>query len=312
MSQLTPTEWIWRDGAFVPWGDATLHLLSHSVQFGSAAFEGIRCYPTAEGPAIFRLREHLQRLITSVRIYRVELPYTLDELVDACVQTVVRNGLERCYIRPMVVHGFGAAGMVPAGSPLHVFVPCWPWGAYLGADASERGIAACVSSWQRVAPNTIPAMAKVAGNYLSGQLIKLEALANGYDEAIALSPGGTVSEGSGQNVFAVVDGVLHTTPLDGTILGGITRATIMTLAREAGYVVREQMIARETLYGADEVFLCGTATEVAPVTSLDRIRIGSGTPGPITRYLRDRYLDVVHGRVPDAHGWLTRVPSSTG
>lgn len=311
MSSLTPTPWIWRDGAFIPWADATLHVLSHSMQFGSAAFEGIRAYATPQGPAIFRLREHLQRLLTSVKIYRMELDFTLDQLVDACVETVARNGLDSCYIRPMVVRGFGAAGMVPHGSPIHVFIPVWPWGTYLGEGALERGVAACITSWHRVAPNTIPAMAKIAGNYLSGQLIKMEALANGYDEGIALSPAGTVSEGSGQNVFAVVDGILHTTPLDGTILGGITRHTMITMAREAGLEVRETTIARETLYGAEELFVCGTASEVTPVTSLDRIRIGTGTVGPITRQLQQRYMAIVTGREPDVHGWLTRVPRAT-
>jgi branched-chain amino acid aminotransferase len=307
MANLTPTDWIWRDGEFVPWADATLHVLSHSMQFGSAAFEGIRAYATPTGPAIFRLREHLQRLVTSVRIYRMELDYTVDQLVDATVETVARNGLDSCYIRPMIVRGFGAAGMVPTGSPIHVYIPVWPWGTYLGPEALERGIAACISSWHRVAPNTIPAMAKIAGNYLSGQLIKMEALANGYDEAIALSPGGTVSEGSGQNVFAVVDGILHTTPLDGTILGGITRASMIQLAKDAGYEVREGAMARETLYGAQELFICGTASEVTPVTSVDRIRIGTGTVGPITRDLQSRYMDIVTGRAPDTHGWLTHV-----
>ena len=307
MSSLTPTTWIWRDGEFVPWADATLHVLSHSIQFGSAAFEGIRAYGTPQGPAIFRLREHIERLVTSVKIYRLELDYTVEQLMDACVATVARNEVDSCYIRPMVVRGFGAAGMVPVGSPVHVFVPVWPWGTYLGHAALEHGIAACISSWHRVAPNTIPAMAKIAGNYLSGQLIKMEAVANGYDEAIALSPSGTVSEGSGQNVFVVVDGILHTTPLDGTILGGITRASIIELAKDAGIPVRETAIARETLYGAEEIFVCGTASEVTPVTSLDRIRIGNGTVGPITRALQTRYLDIVHGRVPDVHGWLTHV-----
>jgi branched-chain amino acid aminotransferase len=307
MSRLPETEWIWRDGEMIPWADATLHVLAHSMQFGSAAFEGIRCYSTPQGPAIFRLREHLQRLITSVRIYRVELDYSLDQLVEAACAVVARNRMESCYVRPMVVRGFGAAGMVPIESPVHVFIPCWAWGTYLGAGALENGVDACISSWQRVAPNTIPAMAKIAGNYLSGQLIKMEALENGYQEGIALSPGGTVSEGSGQNVFLVSEGVLYTTPLDGTILGGITRASIIQLAREAGLVVREQGIAREMLYGADEIFLTGTASEVTPVRSLDRIRIGSGKVGPITKQLQTQYLDIVQGRVPDTHGWLTHV-----
>lgn len=308
MAELKATEWIWRDGEMIPWADATLHVLAHSMQFGSAAFEGIRCYATPTGPAIFRLREHLQRLLTSIHIYRMDIDYNLEQLTAAACDVVARNGLDSCYVRPMVVRGFGAAGMVPIESPIHVFIPCWPWGTYLGAEAMEKGVDACVSSWQRVAPNTIPAMAKVAGNYLSGQLIKMEALANGYHEGIALSPSGTVSEGSGQNVFVVSNNVLYTTPLDGTILGGITRASIIQLAADAGYgAVREQPIPREMLYGADEMFVCGTASEVTPVRSVDRIRIGTGAVGPVSRDLQTRYMDIVTGRAPDTHGWLTHV-----
>ncbi len=307
MSRLEETEWIWRDGELIPWADATLHVLAHSMQFGSAAFEGIRCYATPKGPAIFRLREHLQRLLTSVHIYRMDIDYSLDQLVAASCEVVARNGLDTCYVRPMVVRGFGAAGMVPIESPIHVYIPCWPWGTYLGAEALENGVDACISSWSRVAPNTIPAMAKIAGNYLSGQLIKMEALANGYHEGIALSPSGTVSEGSGQNVFVVSGGTLYTTPLDGTILGGITRASVIQLATDAGIPVREQVIAREMLYGADEIFVCGTASEVTPVRSVDRITVGSGTVGPISRALQTRYMNIVQGREPDVHGWLTLV-----
>lgn len=312
MAELIETEWIWRDGEMIPWADATLHVLAHSMQFGSAAFEGIRCYATPAGPAIFRLREHLQRLLTSIHIYRMDIDYSIEQLTAATCDVVARNGLDSCYVRPMVVRGFGAAGMVPMESPIHVFIPCWPWGSYLGAEAMEKGVDACISSWQRVAPNTIPAMAKVAGNYLSGQLIKMEALANGYHEGIALSPAGTVSEGSGQNVFVVSNNVLYTTPLDGTILGGITRTSIIQLAADAGYgAVREQPIAREMLYGADEVFVCGTASEVTPVRSLDRISIGSGAVGPVSRDLQTRYMDIVTGRAPDTHGWLTHVKAAS-
>lgn len=307
MAELKKTDWIWRDGTLIPWEDATLHVLSHSMQFGSAAFEGIRAYSTPNGPAIFRLREHMTRLLTSIHIYRMEIPYSLDDLCAAACEVVAKNGLESCYVRPMVVRGFGAAGMVPKESPIITYIPVWPWGTYLGAGALENGVDACISSWSRVAPNTIPAMAKVAGNYLSGQLIKMEALANGYDEGIALSPSGTVSEGSGQNVFVVLNNVLYTTPLDGTILGGITRASIIQMAHDAGYSVREQTIAREMLYGADELFVCGTASEVTPVRSVDRIKVGAGTVGPVTRQLQTRYLNIVQGREEDVHGWLTHV-----
>lgn len=305
MSRITETQWIWRDGQFIPWADATVHVLAHSVQFGSSAFEGIRAYSTPKGPAIFRLREHLERLYHSCRIYRMDIPFSMDALVEAAREVVVRNGLDSCYIRPMVVRGYGTAGMVPIGAPIEVYIPCWPWGAYLGDEALEAGVDACISSWHRVEPNTIPAMAKIAGNYLSGQLIKMEALANGYAEGIALSPSGMVSEGSGQNVFIVSKGTIITTPLDGSILGGITRATIMQLAGDLGIPVREMHIPREMLYMADEVFFTGTAAELTPVRSVDKITVGAGKVGPITRQLQQQYLGIAKGTIEDRHGWLT-------
>ncbi|MCC6241639.1 MAG: branched-chain amino acid transaminase [Gemmatimonadaceae bacterium] len=307
MAGITATDYIWRDGTFIKWADAHVHVLSHSMQFGSAAFEGIRCYSTPNGPAVFRLREHFQRLVNSVKIYRIEMPYTIDELVAATRELVVRNKLDSCYIRPMVLRGYGAAGMVPFDSPVEVYIPCWPWGAYLGDEALEHGVDACVSSWHRLAPNTIPSLAKVAGNYLSGQLIKMEALTNGFAEGIALGPTGTVSEGSGQNVFLVSDGALVTTPLDGTLLAGITRSSIISLAQREGLTVREQSIPREMLYTADEVFFTGTAAELTPVRSIDRIKIGSGTVGPITKHMQKAFLDIAHGRAEDTFGWLTHV-----
>ena len=307
MAKLTATDWIWRDGEFVAWQDATVHVLAHSMQFGSSAFEGVRCYDTPRGPAIFRLEDHLQRLLNSCKIYRMAVPYGVDELVAACCELVERNSLKSCYIRPMVIRGFGAAGMVPFDSPVEVFLPCWPWGAYLGEGALENGVDTCVSSWHRMAPNTIPSMAKVAGNYLGGQLIKMEALANGFDEAIALGPDGMISEGSGQNVFVVHRGVIFTTPLNGTLLPGITRESIMTLARDAGMEVREQPLQREILYTADEIFLTGTASEVTPVRSVDKIKVGAGRTGEVTKQLQRTFLDLVHGKVEDRHGWLTFV-----
>ncbi len=307
MARFTETSFIWRDGELIPWADAQVHVLSHSMQFGSAVFEGIRCYATPQGPAIFRLRDHLQRLVNSCRIYRIPLTYSIDDLVAACCLVVERNDVDACYVRPMVVRGYGAAGMVPFDSPVEVFVPCWPWGEYLGAGALENGVDACVSSWNRIAPNTLPAAAKIAGNYLGGQLIKMEALANGYAEAIALSPGGMVSEGSGQNVFLVQNGVLYTPPVDGTLLTGITRATVLTLARDAGVTAVEQPLPRDTLYLADEIFVVGTASEVTPVRSVDKIPVGNGKPGPITLRLQRAYLDIVRGNAADPHGWLTHV-----
>ncbi len=307
MAQFTATDWIWRNGEFVAWADAHVHVLSHSMQFGSAVFEGIRCYGTPRGPAIFRLEDHLQRMVTSCKIYRMDLPYSVDEMVAACCELVERNQMESCYIRPMVLRGYGAAGMVPLESPIEVYLPCWPWGAYLGEGALENGVDACISSWNRVSPNTIPAMAKVAGNYLSGQLIKMEALQNGFAEGIALSTDGMVSEGSGQNVFVVHKGVVVTSPLNGTLLAGITRESILTLAGDLGIPVHEQVLPREALYGADEVFLSGTASEVTPVRSVDRIAIGNGKRGPITQRIQQRFLDIAKGAADDAHGWLTHV-----
>ena len=307
MSRINETKWIWRDGSFIPWADAQVHVLSHSMQFGSAAFEGIRCYNTPKGPAIFRLREHLQRLVNSVKIYRMEIPYSIEELIAASRELIARNEVESCYLRPMVVRGYGAAGMVPFESPIEVYLPCWPWGTYLGEGALENGVDACISTWNRVAPNTIPSLAKIAGNYLSGQLVKMEALTNGYDEAIALGTTGMVSEGSGQNVFAVIDGAVVTTPLDGTLLGGITRTSIIALAHRAGYTVSERPIPREMLYMADELFLTGTASELTPVRSVDRIKIGNGARGPITQRLQKDFLDIANGRAEDTFGWLTYV-----
>lgn len=307
MAKLPATEWIWRDGEFVRWNDAQVHVLSHSMQFGSAVFEGIRCYDTPRGPAVFRLEAHLQRLLNSCKIYRMEIRFSVDDLVAATCELVERNAMKACYIRPMVLRGFGAAGMVPFDSPIETYLPCWPWEAYLGHGALEEGVDACVSTWQRVAPNTIPSGAKVAGNYLSGQLIKMEALANGYGEGIALDTSGRISEASGQNVFVVSNGVIHTSPVNGTLLPGITRDAIIMMAREQGLTVREEPIPREMLYVADEVFLTGTATEVAPVRSVDKIKVGSGKRGPITHQIQQKFLDLVHGKAEDPHGWLTHV-----
>jgi len=307
MPKITETEWIWRDGEFIRWADATVHVLSHSMQYGSSAFEGIRCYSTARGPAIFRLEDHLQRLIDSCKIYRMDLKYSLDELVAACCELVERNHMDACYLRPMVMRGYGASSMVPFDSPVEVYLPCWPWGTYLGDGALENGVDACVASWHRVAPNTIPAMAKMAGNYLSGQLIKMEALRNGFAEGIALSPDGLVSEGSGQNLFVVHRGTVYTSTLNGTLLHGVTRNSILSLLRDMEIPVREQEIPRELLYMADEIFLVGTASEVTPVRSIDRVTIGNGKRGPMTTQIQQRFMDLVHGNAPDPYGWMTYV-----
>jgi branched-chain amino acid aminotransferase len=307
MAKLNATDWIWRDGEFIAWQDANVHVLSHSMQFGSSAFEGIRCYDTPRGPAVFRLEDHLQRLLNSCKIYRMEVPYTVDELVAANCELVEKNGLNACYLRPMVIRGYGAAGMVPFDSPVEVFLPCWPWGSYLGDQAMENGADACISSWARMAPNTTPSMAKIAGNYLGGQLIKMEALANGYDEGIALGPDGLISEGSGQNVFVVQRGVIFTSPMNGTLLPGITRDSIITLARDAGLDVREGPLQREMLYTADEIFLTGTASEVTPVRSVDKIKVGIGRTGEVTKLLQRTFLDLAQGKTEDKYRWLCHV-----
>jgi branched-chain amino acid aminotransferase len=300
-------DWIWKDGAFVRWDDARVHLLSLAVQFGSSVFEGIRCYRTPDGPAVFRLAAHLRRLLDSCRIYRIALPYDVPALTRACTSTIAKNGLADCYVRPMVLRGYGDAGMLPRHSPVETWVACWPWGAYLGDDALEHGIDVCVSSWSRAAPNTFPSHAKSAGHYNNAQLIKMEAALDGYAEAIALGPGGTVSEGSGQNVFLVRGGVLLTPPLDGTNLIGITRDAVLTIANDLGIEARETAIAREMLYTADEAFLTGTASEVTPIRSVDRIPVGDGRVGERTRAIQRRYLAIARGEVDDAHSWLTPI-----
>lgn len=301
------TAWIWKDGEFVAWQDATIHVMSHVVHYGSSVFEGMRCYRTPHGPALFRLGDHIRRLYDSARIYRMAPAHTAAALADACAGLIRRNDLDECYVRPITLRGLGAAGVNPTTSPVETYIICWPWGAYLGDDALEGGIDACVSSWFRPAPNTMPAGAKAGGNYLSSQLIKMEAVANGFDEAIALGTSGLVSEGSAQNLFLVRDGVLITPPIDGTLLAGITRDSVLRIARDAGITVREQPVPRESLYTSDEAFFTGTAAEVTPIRSIDRITVGDGSVGPVTRELQRRLLDVARGVVPDPYGWLTYV-----
>ncbi|HEX6693322.1 MAG TPA: branched-chain amino acid transaminase [Longimicrobiales bacterium] len=307
MSGITEAEWIWHDGEFVRWQDAKVHVLSLAVQFGSSVFEGVRCYETDRGPAIFRWHDHLRRLYDSAKVYRMEIAQTPDELTAVAAELIERNGLSSCYVRPMVLRGYGAAGMLPVGCPTETWIACWPWGTYLGEGALENGVDVCVSSWNRPAPNTFPTLAKAAGHYNNAQLIKMEAVANGYVEAIALGPDGLVSEGSGQNLFMVRDGVLFTSTVDGTILQGVTRAAILQIAADLGIRAAEKPLPRESLYTADELFFTGTAAEVTPIRSVDRITVGSGRAGVVTLALQRRFMDIVHGRVPDDHGWLTHV-----
>jgi branched-chain amino acid aminotransferase len=305
--RISESEWIWKDGEFIPWADAQLHLLSTAVQFGTSVFEGIRAYQTPRGPAIFRLDAHVRRLQDSSRIYRFPLQHDQSVLAEACMETVRRNELQDCYIRPMVLRGYGAAGLFAEASPLETYVAAWPWGTYLGEGALEKGVDVCTSSWLRAHPNTFPVAAKAAGHYVNAQLIKMEAVANGYTEGIALGPGGLVSEGSGQNLFLVRDGTLITPFLDGTSLSGITRDAVIRLAEDVGIPVREQLVPRESLYTADELFFTGTASEVTPIRSVDRIEVGTGAAGPITLMLQKAFMDLVKGRVDDRHGWLTLV-----
>lgn len=299
---------IWRDGALVNWEDATIHVISHVAHYGSSVFEGIRCYETPGGAAVFRLRDHMQRLLDSCRIYRMPLEYSLDDLVQAVVETVAANELRQCYIRPIVIRTGQQMGFYPIGVPVETFIICWQWGTYLGHAAFENGADACVSSWRRAAPDTYPTMAKAAGNYLNSQLSKIEARQDGYHEAISLDVFGYVSEGTGENLFLVKNGVLYTSPYAAGILHGITRDSVIRLAQDLGHEVREQQIPREMLYLADEVFFCGTAVEITPVRSIDRVPVGSGDPGPVTRALQNELLGVAKGRIADRHGWLTPVP----
>jgi branched-chain amino acid aminotransferase len=306
-SSFEPVDWIWRDGEFVPWDDARLHVLSTAVQFGTSVFEGIRAYDTKRGPAIFRLDAHIRRLLDSARIYRMVPDYTADNLSAVCKEIVVKNGLTDCYIRPMILRGFGAPGLNPLNSPIETYVPAWSWGTYLGEGALAGGVDVCVSSWQRAEPNTFPARAKAGGQYVNAQLMKMEAIANGYTDAIALGPGGLVSEGTGMNLFLVREGVLITPVLDGTSLVGITRGAVIQIAEDLGYEVRNEPMPRESLYTADEMFFTGTAAEVTPVRSVDRIPVGTGKTGPITLALQKQFMQTVRGQNDDPHGYLTYV-----
>lgn len=298
---------IWRNGEFVEWDRATVHVMSHAIHYGTSWFEGIRCYKTARGPEVFRLLDHVSRLFASCRIYRTELPYTQEEITDAILETICVNQLEHCYIRPIAFRGYGSYGVDPLKAPLEVFVVVYEWGRYLGEEAMEAGIDVCVSSWARMAPNTFPWMAKTGGNYINSGLIKMEAVTNGFAEGIALDTGGYVSEGSGENIFLVRAGKLLTPPTSSSILPGITRDSVIELARERGIETQEQLIPREMLYLADEIFLCGTAAEITPVRSVDRVLVGNGQRGPVTARIQRDFFDYVEGLVEDRHGWLTSV-----
>ena len=301
------TEKIWRNGEFIAWDDAKIHVLSHVVSYGSSVFEGIRVYETTNGPAVFRLREHIRRMYDSAKIYRMDIRFTPDELAEAMLELVRLNKLQSCYIRPIVFRGYGLMGVNGTKNPIDVYLACWEWGRYLGEEALASGVDVCISSWTRIAPNTLPALSKAGANYMNSQLINMEAVANGYSEGIALDKAGYVSEGAGENIFVVRDGKIVTPPLGTSVLPGITRDAVLTLAADLGIPVVEQVVPRELLYIADEVFFTGTAAEISPIRSIDRISIGSGRRGPITEKLQNEFFGIVNGTKPDRYNWLTPV-----
>ncbi len=303
---------VWMNGTLVNWADATMHVASHIIHYGSGVFEGARCYKTPKGSACFRLDDHMRRLYDSARIYRMQ--YHLDQaaLTTAVIDTIKANGLAACYIRPLIYRGCNTLGVNPLPCPTEALILVWEWGAYLGADALENGVDVRVSSWTRSAPNTFPAMAKSVANYANSGLIKMEAVLEGYSEGIALNPDGNLSEGSGQNLFIVRNDVIYTPPLAASVLPGITRDTIITLAQDMGFQVKEQNLPREMLYVADEAFFCGTAAEITPIRSVDKIPVGAGKRGPIATALQQAFFDAINGAVPDRHGWLTYVDVPVG
>ena len=303
---LQKTDKIWHNGKLIRWEDATIHVMSHVVHYGSSVFEGIRCYEPHSGPAIFRADEHIQRLLDSAKIYRMNTEFSKAELISGMVDLVKANGVWPCYIRPIVFRGYGDAGVSPDKCPVETYIINYPWGKYLTQD--DSGVDVCVSSWTRIAPNTLPALAKSGANYMNSQLIRMEATKNGYVEGIALDIHGYVSEGSGENVFVVRNGVLQTAPLGNSVLPGITRDSVLKLALDLGIPVVEAGIPREMLYIADEVFFSGTAAELTPIRSVDRITVGNGSVGPITRALQKEFFAIVRGDKPDKFHWLTPVP----
>lgn len=306
------TPYIWFNGKMVAWEKATVHVLAHALHYGSSVFEGLRAYETPRGVAIFRLRDHTRRLFDSAKVYRIQIPFTQEQVNDACRQVIAVNALSRgAYIRPVALRGYGEIGVAPKiDPPVEVAVAAWEWGKYLGDESAAAGVDVCVSSWQRVAPNTLPALAKAGGNYLSSQLISQEAKRLGFAEGIGLAPDGTVSEGAGENIFLVKDGVLFTPSLAHSVLGGLTRDTVMTLARQLGIEVREISIPREMLYLADEVFFTGTAAEITPIRSVDRITVGAGHRGPVTEKLQKGFFGLFSGSTTDQWNWLDYVDMS--
>jgi branched-chain amino acid aminotransferase len=298
---------IWVNGEFVDWKEAKVHVLSHVIHYGSSIFEGIRCYNTKLGPAVFRLRDHVARLYDSAKIYRMEIPYSQEEFSQAILDTIKINGLEECYIRPAIFRGYGELGVYPLNCPVESIIAVWAWGKYLGEKAIEEGVDVGVSSWRRMAPDTMPNMSKAGSNYMNSQLAKMEAVFNGYDESIMLDYSGLVSEGSGENIFVVKNGTLYTPPISSSLLAGITRDSVISLAEEMDLELIETDIPREMLYIADEVFLTGTAAEVTPIRSVDKIPVSNGFRGEITKKIQQRFFELLKGEIDDLYGWLTVV-----
>lgn len=309
---MTPTEYIWMNGKLVKWDEARIHICSHVIHYGSSVFEGMRVYKTLKGPAAFRMREHTERLFNSAKIYRMEIPFTNDQIDEAILSTIGANGLEECYVRPVAYRGYGNLGVDPSACPVDVAIATWPWGKYLGEEALEKGVSVCFSSWHRIAPNTLPAMAKAGANYMNSQLIKMEAVSHGYAEGIALDVFGNVSEGSAENIFLVRRGALITPTFSASILPGITRRTVIRLAEDMGIKVIEQNVPREALYLAEEVFFTGSAAEITPISRIDNIVIGEGKIGPITKKLQTVFFNIVGGKTEDKYGWLTPIPEYKG
>lgn len=295
------------DGKLIPWDDAKIHILSHVIHYGTCVFEGIRCYKTKKGSAVFRLEEHTNRLFDSARIYRMNIPYTKEQMNQAILDTIRKNELDECYIRPLVYRGYGEMGVNPFPCPLNVCIATWRWGRYLGPEAIEKGVEVMVSTWNRMAPNTFPAMAKVGANYMNSQLIRMEAIKHGVTEGIGLDVFGYVCEGSGENIFVVKNGVIYTPPLGASILSGITRGSVIQIAKDFGYEIKEQLIPREFLYIADEVFFTGTAAEITPIRIIDKMQIGNGGRGPVTKKLQDEFFKTIAGEVKKRIKWLTFV-----
>jgi branched-chain amino acid aminotransferase len=305
MSAFKEDGWVWTNGRLVPWKEATIHLASHVIHYGSSLFEGFRAYDTPKGTAVFRLQDHTRRLYNSCKIYRMDIPYSQDEFNAAVVETVRANKLKACYVRPIVYRGYGTLGVDPFPNPVDCSILVWEWGKYLGAEALDDGVDVCISSWWRMAPNTFPALAKAGANYMNSQLIRMEAKVDGYAEGIALNIRGHVSEGSGENLFLVLNGTVHTPSLSASVLPGITRDSVIAIVKDLGMNIVEDTIPREMLYIADEVFFTGSAAEITPIRSVDRIVIGGGRRGPVTKKLQEEFFAVINGEKEDTRHWLT-------